>query len=64
MINDFVSALHRKIKEEVNLKTDQIAGGSCRNYEDYQKLCGEIRGLLLAGEHLTDLAKKVSQDDE
>lgn len=64
MIQQFAAALQKKIREDMNTKTDQLASGFCRNYDDYKQLCGEIRGLALAEEHLLDLAKKVEQNDE
>lgn len=64
MIKEFADALRKKIRDDMNTKADQLASGFCRNFEDYQKLCGEIRGLAQAEEHLLDLAKKVEKDDE
>lgn len=64
MINEFVEAVGKAIRKDMNTKADQLASGFCRNYEEYQKLCGEIRGLAIAEEHLLDLAKKVNKDDE
>jgi hypothetical protein len=39
-------------------------GGSCRTFEEYQKLCGIIQGLALAERYLIDLAQKVEESDE
>lgn len=64
MIQQFAAALQKKIREDMNTKTEQVSNGACKSYEDYKQLCGEIRGLALAEEHLLDLAKKVEQNDE
>jgi len=38
--------------------------GCCRNFEEYQKLCGTIQGLALAERYLIDLADKAERADE
>ena len=48
----------------MNNYTDDLAGGSCRTFDEYQKLCGVIQGLALAESHLLTLLEKVEQSDE
>jgi hypothetical protein len=48
----------------MNNYADDLAGGVCRSYDEYQKLCGVIQGLALAERHLIDLAEKVEKADE
>ena len=48
MIQDFVRVLREKIRTDMNNYADDLAGGACRNFEEYQKLCGIIQGLALA----------------
>ena len=43
---------------------DDLAGGMCRTFDEYQKLCGVIQGLATAERHLLDLAEKVEKSDE
>lgn len=64
MINSFVDVLRKKIREDMNNYADDLAGGSCQNFEQYQKLCGVIQGLAMAEAHLLDLAKKVEEANE
>lgn len=64
MIEKFAEVLREKIREDMNAVADDLASGSCRSFEDYQKLCGVIQGLALAERHLLDLAKKVEESDE
>ena len=64
MINKFVEVLRQKIREDLNNYADDIAGGACQNFEQYQKLCGVIQGLAMAEAYLLDLAKKVEESDE
>ena len=64
MIADFARVLREKIRTDMNNYADDLAGGGCRNFDEYQKLCGIIQGLATAERHLIDLAKKVEQSDE
>ena len=64
MIQDFARVLRDQIRTDMNNYADDIAGGSCRSFEEYQKLVGVIQGLALAERYILDLAKKVEDADE
>ena len=64
MIQEFARVLRDKIRTDMNNYADDIAGGSCRTYEEYQKLCGIISGLALAERYVLDLLKKVEDSHE
>jgi hypothetical protein len=63
-INRFGDILRRQIREDMNNYTDDLANGVCRSFDEYQKLCGVIRGLAIAEQHLATLMKKVEESDE
>ena len=64
MINSFVDVLRKKIREDMNNYTDDLANGVCKTFDEYQKLCGVIQGLAIAESHLLALAKKAEESDE
>ena len=64
MIQDFARVLREKLRTDMNNYADDLAGGACRSFDEYQKLCGVIQGLAIAERHLIDLAEKVEQSDE
>ncbi len=64
MIQDFARVLRDKLRTDMNNYADDLAGGSCRSFDEYQKLCGVIQGLAIAERHLIDLAEKVEKSDE
>lgn len=64
MINSFVDVLRKKIREDMNNYTDDLANGVCQSFDQYQKLCGVIQGLAIAESHLLSLAKKVEESDD
>jgi hypothetical protein len=64
MIEDFARVLREKIRTDMNNYADDLAGGACRSFEEYQKLCGIISGLALAERYLIDLLQKVEESNE
>ena len=64
MIQDFVRVLREKIRTDMNNYADDIAGGACRTFDEYQKLCGIISGLALAERYLIDLQQKVEESHD
>ena len=61
---DFASVLRDQVRKDMNNYADDLANGVCRSFDEYQKLCGVIRGLALAEEHLLALLQKVEKSDE
>lgn len=64
MIQEFARVLRDKLRTDMNNYADDCAGGGCRNFEEYQKLCGVIQGLAIAERYLLDLAQKAETADE
>ena len=64
MIQDFARVLREKLRTDMNNYADDCAGGACRTFEEYQKLCGIIQGLALAERYLLDLAEKVEKSND
>jgi len=64
MISEFARVLREKLRTDMNNYADDCAGGGCRSFEEYQKLCGVIQGLAIAERYLLDLAQKVEESDE
>ncbi len=62
MIRVFADALQRQLREEINNYTNDVAQNRCKSFDEYQKLCGMIQGLLLADRHITDLANRLEND--
>jgi len=60
----FAEAAIKEIRRDMNNYADDLANGVCKSFDEYQKLCGVIRGLAIAEEHLKTLLKKVEQSDE
>jgi len=63
MIQDFARVLREKIRTDMNNYADDMAGGGCRTFEEYKKLCGVISGLAIAERYLLDLLKESEEDE-
>ena len=64
MIQDFARVLREQIRKDMNNYADDMAGGACQSFEQYQKLCGVIQGLAIAERYLLDLAERLEKSDE
>jgi len=52
---------------QINEKTDQLKGAVVvgnMDHSEYQRVCGEIRGLLLAKGYILDLKEKLEKLDD
>lgn len=59
-----IEAVLKEIRERKAQLSDGLARQSAKNFEEYQFICGEIRGLIAVEIYLIDLAKNLEQDDE
>jgi hypothetical protein len=56
--------LLKQIDEKVQQLQDSVTNGNIDKFEDYKKLCGEIRGLLIARGYILDLKDRMENSDE
>ncbi len=55
--------LNKQIDDKVNQLKDAVVLGNLDHIQ-YQRLCGEIRGLLIAKGYVLDLKDKLENTDE
>ena len=58
-----IDKLKKQIAERKEQLTQTLASGSVQNFEDYQKVVGEITGLSFAIHSIRDLHKKEEEYD-
>ena len=61
---DALDVLVQQADEKIANLKDWLAEGKAESYEEYTKLCGEIRGLLIARGNVLDLKKNVESSDD
>jgi len=61
---DAFEVLVQQTDEKIAQLKDHLSEGKATSFEEYKRLCGEIRGLLLARGYIIDLQQKMEYSDE
>ena len=61
---DAMEVLVEQADDKVTQLKDYMAEGKCEDFEEYKRICGEIRGLLTARGYALDLKQKMEMSDE
>ena len=56
--------LIQQADEKVEQLRDYLADGKAESCEEYKKLCGEIRGLLIMRGYTLDLKQRLENSDD
>jgi hypothetical protein len=59
-----LEVLLKQVREKRNQVVEAVSNNAAKDYAEYQKLCGEIRGLSLTEGFILDLAKNMEYSDE
>lgn len=54
----------QQLRDKREQLTEAVASNACKDFAEYQKLCGEIRGLSMAEGYILDIAKLMEQSDD
>jgi hypothetical protein len=58
------SVVLKDIEEHRESIARALVDGAARDYAEYRSMCGEVRGLSTAHMFITDLVRKMEQDDD
>jgi hypothetical protein len=61
---DVFDVLTKEIDGKISQVKDYLSEGKAESFEEYKKLCGEIRGLLTARGYTLDLKRNMESSDE
>jgi hypothetical protein len=64
LVDKAFNVIIKHIDDKVLQLQEAMADGNCSSYEEYKKVCGEVRGLLTARNYITDLNKAMENSDE
>jgi hypothetical protein len=59
-----LEVLLKQVRERRDQLIIAISQSAAKDFAEYQKLCGEIRGLSTTEGYILDLAKLMEQSDE
>lgn len=63
MIREYAAEVIRRIDEDITTKQTQVGDGKCASFEDYKNVCGQIRGLMLARDHIEATLRNIEEED-
>ncbi len=58
------SVILREIEEKHKSLSDALASGAAKDFAEYKFMCGEIRGLSFAHAYVTDLVRRMEQNQD
>lgn len=61
---DVFELLLTKTDEERQAHMTMLVAGNATDFAEYKRICGVIRGLNLADEHIRDLAQRMKDNDD
>lgn len=61
---DVFDVIVKEINEKVTQLSEYLSSGNATSYEEYKRLCGEIRGLITARGYTLDLKTRMEKSDE
>jgi hypothetical protein len=64
MAGTLIDSTIKEVQERRDAITQALIGGSAKDFAEYRSMCGEIRGLSIAHTYLTDLVRKLTQNDD
>jgi hypothetical protein len=56
--------LIQQADEKIDQLKEYLAEGKAESFEEYKKLCGEIRGLLIMRGYTLDLKQRLETSDD
>jgi len=59
-----LEVLLKQLRDKREQIVEAVSNNAAKDFSEYQKLCGEIRGLSIAEGYILDLAKNMEYSDE
>jgi hypothetical protein len=64
MIDKYLDHLIQKLAEQVKALEESLGAGGAKSFDEYQLMCGQIKGLLMAQREISDLKQTMENSDE
>lgn len=61
---DALDVIVEQTDEKVGQLKDYLSEGRAESFEEYKRICGEIKGLLTSRGYALDLKQRLEQSDE
>ena len=64
MTHELLIYLSKKVQDEIDVLSGDLARGTAKDHGEYKYACGIIRGLMTANGFIAEAAQRMEQDDE
>ena len=64
MTNEVLMYLSKKVQDEIDVISGDLARGTAKDHGDYKYACGIIRGLMMSNGFIAETAQRMEQDDD
>lgn len=64
MMDKNLEYLLEQYKDRMQMLTEAIARGNCKDFEEYRFVCGQLRGLEAACGLIQDLVERLENTDD
>jgi len=63
-MSDVLKHLSKKVQDEIEVISADLARGTAKDHGDYKYACGIIRGLMITNGFIEEIAQRMEQDDD
>jgi hypothetical protein len=64
MMDKNLTYLMDQYKDRMQMLTEAVARGNCKDFDEYRFVCGQLRGLEAACAVIQDLTERLENSDE
>lgn len=64
MTNELLMYLSKKVQDEIDVISYDLARGTAKDHGEYKYACGIIRGLMMTSSFIAEAAQRMEQDDD
>jgi hypothetical protein len=68
MSDQFIDKAFEHLRSQIDSKVQQLqeamADDNAKDFSEYKKMCGEVKGLLTARLYIKDLQRRLENQDE
>lgn len=64
MNSELLMYLSKKVQDEIDVISGDLARGTAKDHGEYKYACGIIRGLMMSNGFMAETAQRMEQDDD
>jgi hypothetical protein len=64
MTHELLMYLSKRVQDEIDVLSGDLARGTAKDHGEYKYYCGIIRGLMITNGFIAEAAQRMEQDDD